>query len=195
MLGAEPVDQPPRRLARGGVEPQIERPAGREAEPPLGVGQLIARQAQVQDHAVHLADVLPVQHLGQVAEVGLHEPHRQAGQARPRPPRSPRSRGPGQSPAPSGPTRSASARAWPPPPRVPSTIGAPGRGWSHSTTSSRSTETCTEVNSAMTDPKQGSPTSGTSLCLSRLSARGHFVAKATSAHANRGRRHPCPPRR
>ena len=52
VLLAEPCEQPPRRFAVVGVEPQVELAVGLIAEAAVGVGQLVARQAEVEQDAV-----------------------------------------------------------------------------------------------------------------------------------------------
>ncbi len=79
-LGAEAVDQPPGRLPLGGVEAEIEGAVGIEGEPAIDVGELVARESNVEEHRVDLVDRERVEHFGNVTEVGLCEPDRQAGQ-------------------------------------------------------------------------------------------------------------------
>ena len=79
-IGVKPFDQPPRGLAAGRIEPQVERSGRVEAESPLGIGQLIARKSQVQQDAINVFDFQLRQHRGQFAIAGSHEFHRQSGQ-------------------------------------------------------------------------------------------------------------------
>ena len=79
-LGTEAVDHSPGRLALRGIEAEVERAIGVEREAAGVVGELVAREADVEEHAVHLLDLERVEHLGDVAEVGLGEPHGLAGE-------------------------------------------------------------------------------------------------------------------
>ena len=79
-LGAEAVDQPPGRLPLGGVEAEIEGAVGIEGEAPFDVGELVAREPDVEEHRVDLVNRECVEHLRQIAVVGLCEPDRQPGE-------------------------------------------------------------------------------------------------------------------
>ncbi len=121
---------------------------------------------------------------------------------------------------PPGATRSAKARVWLPPPSVPSTSTAPGRGSSHWTTSESRTGTCTGGGGIMAtrpgyraglDASTGglasrierAPTSGTSLCPSEVVCRRQARRQTTDGfrtlqpggfHASRTRENSPRPR-
>ncbi len=80
VFGVQPLEQPPGRLARFGIETQIERTRRIEAESALGIGQLIARQAEVEQNSVDRRQADFRQDFGQIAKIGLGNGDRQAGQ-------------------------------------------------------------------------------------------------------------------
>jgi hypothetical protein len=65
------LDQFPGRLAFGRVEPEIERPAGFEAETPLAVGQLIGRQPEIQQDSIDLLYSQLFEDIGKLVVAGM----------------------------------------------------------------------------------------------------------------------------
>jgi hypothetical protein len=74
------IHDPPRRLSLGGIEPQVERAVGIEGEAAVMVGELVAREADVEQHGIDGLDREGIEHFGQVAVVGLRESHGEAGE-------------------------------------------------------------------------------------------------------------------
>ena len=77
VLGREAVDQVGRGGAAGiGVEPHVQRPVGREAEPPALPGELVRRKAQIQEHPSHPIDRQFLQHPAHLGISRVDERHR-----------------------------------------------------------------------------------------------------------------------
>ncbi len=178
VLGAEAIDQPPGRLAPHRVEPQVQRPGRGEAESPLRVGQLVARRAPGPARCRRPARS-PVRastsgRSQKLAWTGLTGSSARLALAAATAAGS-RSKAMTR---PSLPTRSARARLWPPPPKVPSTTMPPSRGESHWTTSSNKTGTWTDADSAMkvqsgeSEKNQGNGTQRSLEDSTRRSPRG-----------------------
>ena len=77
VLGPQPRQQFPGRLAALGIKTQVQRAVGIETEPALAVRQLVAGQAQVEQDSLHVADTGRVKYLGQLTEIRLGDFDRQ----------------------------------------------------------------------------------------------------------------------
>lgn len=75
-LGTHAIDHPPGRLALGGIKSKIEGAFGVKREATCLVGELVARKTDVEKHAIDAVDGQRVEHLRNVAEVGLGEADR-----------------------------------------------------------------------------------------------------------------------
>jgi len=75
-LGPHAADHPPGRFAFGGVKPKIERSVGIKREAAGVVGELIARETDIEEHTIDLVDGERVEHLGDVPKIGLGESDR-----------------------------------------------------------------------------------------------------------------------
>jgi hypothetical protein len=72
MICTKSLQEPPGRLTSVNVETQIDRAVRVETETALPVGQLVAGQPEVKQHAMHLLDLRSGQHLRQIAVVRLN---------------------------------------------------------------------------------------------------------------------------
>src|SRR3954469_813387 len=80
MLRAESLDKLPRRLAARHVKPPIQWSTALKTKPTIRVGQLVARQTEVQQDAVDRTNIQSGQHLRQIAVVRRKRTHRQPAQ-------------------------------------------------------------------------------------------------------------------